>query len=120
MAVIMEDIIRIKHLEIVHLDLSYRHIRVQNAQAVRHMADSMQRYGQIMPILVVAAKPPRHTLIDGYLRVAAARRLGQDTLLSHIWHGDEKQALGERAHDSFSSQHVFDQVLVLHIGFKRV
>jgi len=89
----MEDIIRIKHLEIVHLDLSYRHIRVQNDQAVMRMADSMQRYGQIMPILVVAATAPRHTLIDGYLRVAAARRLGHDTLLSHIWHGDEKHAL---------------------------
>jgi ParB-like chromosome segregation protein Spo0J len=93
MAFVMEDIIRIKHLEIVHLNLSYSHIRVQNAQAVMRMADSMQRYGQIMPILVVAASPPRHTLIDGYLRVAAARRLGHDTLLSHIWHGDEKHAL---------------------------
>jgi ParB family chromosome partitioning protein len=89
----MEDIIRIKHLEIVHLDLSYRHIRVQNPRAVMRMADSMQRYGQIMPVLVVAAKPPRHTLIDGYLRVAAARRLRQDTLLAHIWHEDEKHAL---------------------------
>lgn len=93
MLCVMEDIIRIKHLEIVHLDLSYRHIRVQNDQAVMRMADSMQRYGQIMPILVVAAMAPRHTLIDGYLRVAAARRLGHDTLLSHIWHGDEKHAL---------------------------
>jgi ParB/RepB/Spo0J family partition protein len=93
MAAVMEDIIRIKHLEIVHLDLSYRHIRVQNPQAVMRMADSMQRYGQIMPILVVAARAPRHTLIDGYLRVAAARRLGQDTLLAHIWHEDEKHAL---------------------------
>ena len=89
----MEDIIRIKHLEIVHLDLSYSHIRVQNARVVTRMADSMQRYGQIMPILVVAATAPRYTLIDGYLRVAAARRLGHDTLLSHIWHGDEKHAL---------------------------
>ena len=93
MAGVMEDIIRIKHLEIVHLDLSYRHIRVQNDQAVMRMADSLQRYGQIMPILVVAATAPRHTLIDGYLRVTAARRLGHDTLLSHIWHGDEKHAL---------------------------
>jgi ParB/RepB/Spo0J family partition protein len=93
MAEVMEDIIRIKHLEIVHLDLSYRHIRVQNPQAVMRLADSMQRYGQIMPILVVAVSPPRHTLIDGYLRVAAAKRLGQDTLLAHIWHADEKHAL---------------------------
>lgn len=110
MAFVMEDIIRIKHLEIVHLNLSYRHIRVQNAQAVMRMADSMQRYGQIMPILVVAADPPRHTLIDGYLRAAAARRLGQDTLLSHIWHGDEKHALCHiLVHDDQRRWDIFEQ-----------
>lgn len=121
MAAIMEDIIRIKHLEIVHLDLSYRHIRVQNARAVIRMADSMQRYGQIMPILVVAVSPPRHTLIDGYLRVAAARRLGQDTLLSHIWHGDEKHALchvlvndDQRRWDIFEQAGLIKELLSRH------
>ena len=57
------------------------------------MADSIERYGQIMPILVVTAEAPRYTLIDGYLRVAAAKRCGKDTLVSHIWHGSEKDAL---------------------------
>jgi ParB/RepB/Spo0J family partition protein len=57
------------------------------------MADSMERYGQIMPIVVVTAEAPRYTLIDGYLRVAAAKRCGKDTLLSHIWHGSEKDAI---------------------------
>ena len=121
MAAIMEDIIRIKHLEIVHLDLSYRHIRVQNARAVIRMADSMQRYGQIMPILVVAVSPPRHTLIDGYLRVAAAKRLGQDTLLSHIWHGDEKHALchvlvndDQRRWDIFEQAGLIKELLSRH------
>jgi len=104
----MEDNIRIKHIEIVHLDLSYSHIRVQNPKAVIRMADALTNYGQVMPILVVPAELPRYTLIDGYLRVAAARRLGKDTLLAHIWNGDEKQALchvlvkaGERKWDIF-------------------
>ncbi len=35
---------------------------------------------------------PRYALIDGYLRVAAARRLEKDTLLAHIFNGDKKQA----------------------------
>lgn len=110
MVCVMEDIIRIKHLEIVHLDLSYSHIRVQNARVVMRMADSMQRYGQIMPILVVAATAPRYTLIDGYLRVAAARRLGYDTLLSHIWHGDEKHALCHiLVHDDQRRWDIFEQ-----------
>ena len=89
----MEEIIRIKPIEIVHLNLRYSNIRVQDPKTVIRMADSMQRYGQIMPILVVTADAPHYTLIDGYLRVAAAKRCGKDTLLSHIWHGSEKDAL---------------------------
>ena len=89
----MEGIIRIKPVEIVHLELSYSHIRVQNKKAVIRMADAMANYGQVMPILVTPARLPRYTLIDGYLRVAAARRLGKDKLLAHIFNGEEKQAL---------------------------
>ncbi len=89
----MEEIIRIKPIEIVHLNLRYSHVRVQDPRAVIRMADSIERYGQIMPILVVTADAPRYTLIDGYLRVAAAKRCGKDTLVSHIWHGSEKDAL---------------------------
>ncbi len=104
----MEDHIRIKHIEIVHLELSYSHIRVQNKKAVIRMADAMANHSQVMPILVVSSELPRYTLIDGYLRVAAARRLGEDTLPAHIFNGDEKQALchvliksGERKWDIF-------------------
>ena len=89
----MEEMIRIKPIEIVHLNLRYSHVRVQDPRAVIRMADSLERYGQIMPILVVTAEAPHYTLIDGYLRVAAAKRCGKDTLLSHIWHGSEKDAL---------------------------
>ena len=104
----MEDHIRIKPIEIVHLKLRYSHIRVQNPKAVIRMADALAHYGQVMPILVAPLELPRYTLIDGYLRVAAARRLGKDTLLAHIFNGDEKQALcyvllksGERKWDIF-------------------
>jgi ParB family chromosome partitioning protein len=89
----MEEMIRIKPIEIVHLNLRYSHVRVQDPRAVIRMADSMERYGQIMPILVVTTEAPHYTLIDGYLRVAAAKRCGKDTLVSHIWHGSEKDAL---------------------------
>ena len=93
MSSFMEEIIRIKPIETVHLNLHYSHVRVQDPRAVIRMADSMERYGQIMPIVVVTAEAPRYTLIDGYLRVAAAKRCGNDTLLSHIWHGSEKDAI---------------------------
>jgi len=117
----MEDHIRIKHIEIVHLKLSYRHIRVQNKRAVIRMADAMANYGQVMPILVVSSELPRYTLIDGYLRVAAARRLGKDTLLAHIFNGDEKQALchvliksGERKWDIFEQAGLIQELYRRH------
>jgi len=89
----MEEFIGIKPVEIIHLEMSYSHIRIENPKAVIRMADALANYGQVMPILVAPAEPPRYTLIDGYLRVAAARRLGKDMLLAHIFNGDEKQAL---------------------------
>jgi ParB/RepB/Spo0J family partition protein len=89
----MEGNIRIAPVEIVHLDLSYSETRIRDPKAVIRMADALVRYGQIMPILVVGGQAPRYTLIDGYRRVAAAGRLGQDTLSAHIFDGDEKQAL---------------------------
>jgi len=89
----MEGDIRIEQIEIVHLDLSYRDIRIQDPKAIVRMADALARYGQIMPILVVADQSPGYILIDGYRRVAAAGRLGQDTLSAQIFEGDEKQAL---------------------------
>lgn len=104
----MENHIRIKPIEIAHLELSYSHIRIQNPKAVARMADALANYGQVMPILVAPSERFRFTLIDGYLRVAAARHLGKDTLLAHIFNGDEKQALchvlmksGERKWDIF-------------------
>jgi ParB/RepB/Spo0J family partition protein len=89
----MEELIGIKAVEIIHLELSYSHIRIENPKAVIRMADALQTYGQIMPILVAPAEPPKYRLIEGYLRVAAARRLGKDTLLAHIFNGEEKEAL---------------------------
>ena len=89
----MEEFIAIKPVEIIHLELSYSHIRIENPRAVIRMADALAAHGQVMPILIAAAEPPRYTLIDGYLRVAAARRLGKDTLVAHIFNGEEKEAL---------------------------
>ena len=40
------------------------------------LADSLMRCGQLLPIVVVAASASGFVLIDGYQRVAAARRAG--------------------------------------------
>ncbi len=116
----METHILVKQIEIVHLRLSYSHIRIKAPKAVLRMEEALATYGQVMPILVVAAERPQYTLIDGYLRVAAARRLGKDTLLAHIFNGDEKQALchvliksGQRKWDLFEQAGIIQE---LHRG----
>ncbi len=113
----MEGSIKIKQIEIVHLDLSYSEIRIQNPKAIIRMADALANHGQIMPIMVVAQETLRYTLIDGYLRVAAASRLGKDTLSAHIFNGDEKQALchvlvksGERKWDIIEQAGLIQQL----------
>jgi len=113
--------IRLRQLEIAHLELRYAHIRVQNPEAVLRLAASLQRYGQIIPVLVAPAEPPRHILIDGYLRVAAAKRCGEDTLLAQIWHGKEQDALihvlaktGERKWDVFEEAGLIRELYIQH------
>lgn len=113
--------IRLRQLEIAHLELRYAHIRVQNPEAVLRLAAALQRYGQIIPVLVVPAEPPRHILIDGYLRVAAAKRCGEDTLLAQIWHCKEQDALihvlaktGERKWDVFEEASLIRELYIQH------
>lgn len=117
----MEKHIGIKEIEIVHLELSYSHIRIQNPKAVIRMADALAKYGQIMPILVIPSEHPRYTLIDGYQRVSAAGHLGKDTLLAHIFNGDEKEALchilkktGERKWDLFEQAGMIRELNLRH------
>jgi len=78
-------------------------------------------------VFVVPAKHPKYILIDGYLRVAAAKHCGKDTLLAQIWYGKEQEALihvlaktGERKWDVFEEaglegQWLSDIKMVAHI-----
>jgi len=113
--------IRLRELEIAHLELRYTHIRVHNPKAVLCLAASLQQYGQIIPVLVVPAEHPRHILIDGYLRVAAARSCAKDTLLAQIWHGKEQDALvhvlaktDERKWDVFEEAGLIRELYMQH------
>jgi len=113
--------IRIRRIEICHFEHRYAHIRVQNPQTVLRLATSLQQYGQIIPVLVVPSKHPKYILIDGYLRVAAAKHCGKDTLLAQIWYGKEQEALihvlaktGERKWDVFEEAGLIKELHIQH------
>ena len=113
--------IRIRRIEICHFELRYAHIRVHNPEAALRLAASLQQYRQIIPVLVVPAEHPRYILIDGYLRVAAAKHCGKDTLLAQIWYGKEQEALihvlaksGERKWDVFEEAGLIKELHTQH------
>src|SRR5262245_66395538 len=67
------------------LELRFEGARLIEPQAVEKLARSIERDGQIVPLIVVGGSPnssdatnsERLVLIDGYRRAAALRRLGR-------------------------------------------
>ncbi len=84
--------IEVKEIEIAHLDLRYAHTRIRDIRAERRLCDSLECSGQITPVVVAPREQLGHVLLDGYLRVAALKRLGWDMVVAEI-REREKEAL---------------------------
>jgi ParB/RepB/Spo0J family partition protein len=88
----------VTELEISLFDLRYAHTRVADGAAVRSLVESIERFGQLSPVVVVpeAAETGavcRYVLLDGYRRVRALKRLRRDTAWAELWHAEELDAL---------------------------
>ena len=57
------------------------------------LASSIERFGQILPVIVLREGVKAFVLIDGYLRVKAMTRCLRDTIVAEIWEGKEEEAL---------------------------
>ena len=79
-------------LEIRFLDLRYEALRRRPPARERRLLASLGDVGQQTPIVVVR-DGDAWVVIDGYKRVRALRRLGQDTVRSLAWAMDEADAL---------------------------
>jgi ParB family chromosome partitioning protein len=91
----------IKEIEMGRLELRYAHTRIQKVERVSSLICSMERFGQILPVIVLREATERLVLIDGYQRVKALERSGRDTVRAEIWECKEEEALIEvlaRAH----------------------
>ncbi|HKF98158.1 MAG TPA: ParB/RepB/Spo0J family partition protein [Steroidobacteraceae bacterium] len=81
------------------LELRFTGARLIEPQSVERLARSIERDGQIVPLIVVGslgsseAGSQRLVLIDGYRRVAALRRLGRDRACVERWPCDLAEAL---------------------------
>ena len=85
--------INLAQIEIAHLDLKYSHTRIRNSNAAVRMSESMERFGQISPVIVVPAKPFGFTLMDGYIRIGALKRCAKDTVKAQVWQCSEQDAM---------------------------
>ncbi|MFC1835437.1 ParB/RepB/Spo0J family partition protein [Thermodesulfobacteriota bacterium] len=79
-------------IELNALDLRYAHTRVSNRRTQDSMTRSIERYGQLNPVVVVA-RHERPVLVDGYLRVGSLETLGRDTVIADVSEIDECRAL---------------------------
>ena len=79
-------------LEIRQLDRRYEGLRTRNAGLERRLLASLAENGQQVPIVVVRAETS-HVVIDGYKRVRAMARLGNDVVASVEWALGEVEAL---------------------------
>jgi len=79
-------------IDIHLLELRYSHTRVNNAQTFGRLRTSIERYGQLVPALVVKERD-RFILVDGYLRLKALRACGKDCIQVYVQEGLEREAL---------------------------
>jgi ParB-like chromosome segregation protein Spo0J len=82
------------NLELHQLDLRYEKLRTRKPAAEGKLLASLAAIGQQVPTVVVQGeRADRFVLVDGYKRVRALRRLGQDLVASTCWDLSEADAL---------------------------
>jgi ParB family chromosome partitioning protein len=81
-------------IELSCIEMTFAHIRIVNALQLNKLVSSIDTCGQLTPVIVVPAATANHfTLIDGYLRIDAMKKLRQDCLKADVWECSEADAL---------------------------
>ena len=82
-------------LEFHVLDLKYEPIKGRNRKMEKRLLASLIDQGQLSPIIVLGGKgdPPKYVVMDGFKRIRALKRSGQDTVKAVVWPEDEVSAL---------------------------
>jgi ParB family transcriptional regulator, chromosome partitioning protein len=81
-------------LDLHCVELRFAATRLTDARAVEQLAASVERCGQIVPLIAVGdGGSGSVVLIDGYRRVAALRRLGRDRARVECWSCELAEAL---------------------------
>lgn len=80
-------------LALDRLELRYGDTRVDDPARCGRFVESLRRTGQQSPVLVIRGDGDNFVLIDGYVRVAALRALGADSVQAVVLEVAESEAL---------------------------
>ena len=98
-----------KEIEHNQIEMTLSHIRIASPKTLNKMITSIDAHGQLSPVIVVPAVAlNRFTLMDGYLRVLAMKKLRHDIVKAEVWECGEAEALlvllanqGQRSWEAF-------------------
>lgn len=97
------------------LQMRYAHLRILSRQVLEKLMLSIERYGQLQPVVVIPEAMNQWSLIDGYHRVRALKRLGKDTIEAEVWNCPIEEALMRMLRNhSTRTQGILEEALVLH------
>jgi len=74
--VLYKDRIQVKTLELSSIDNRYECYRLIDPKTEKAMKESMERYGQLSPVVVGNPEKNLYLLVDGFKRYRACRKLG--------------------------------------------
>lgn len=81
-------------LELSCIEMTFAHLRITAPLQLNKLMASIDTCGQLAPVVVVPIAASNHfTLIDGYLRIQAIKKLRQDKVHVEIWECNEADAL---------------------------
>jgi ParB/RepB/Spo0J family partition protein len=111
-----------RDIELSRIEMTFSHIRILAPRPLNKLTDSMDACGQLSPIIVVpAATTNSFTLMDGYLRVQAIKKLRQDVIKAEIWECSEAEALlsllvnhGQHNWEAFEEAQVLHELRTRH------
>jgi len=83
----------VEEVELGALELRFGALRVAPGRRLEALVRSMERSGQLEAVLAVREANSALVLVDGYLRIAALRRLGVDTAWVQVWECTLSEAL---------------------------
>ena len=88
----MENLLRLERHQLL---AQFAPLRVQEPRRLQKLIRSIERQGQLMPVVAVPAdeEEVRWILIDGYRRLEALRHLGKDLIWVDVWDRSVDEAL---------------------------